>query len=241
MYTYITREDLTIGQTVTIYGNRLTVVDTLGFDDAGRYGIRWSNGATEFAPADRRLALADTVYTMHNVDDANVRRGDGTQAFDLAQLREYAEWIEGQDRRVIIVGEGGNVVYLSPARRTEDWGNSPAQWATMEQIRVIRELLIQRDLIAETRPAWRRRMQEIRSDMSILSDLTFEQASTLWDALLALPVDESIDHIAFVNALHGYPETAYEDRCAETIRAAYADGTHIGGQRHAVLMGAFAY
>lgn len=56
------------------------------------------------------------VYTMHNINDFNMRTGAPTQSFDLDQLREYATYQESLDRRVVIVASGGKVAYMSPAR-----------------------------------------------------------------------------------------------------------------------------
>lgn len=47
---YIKREDLEVGDKVTYYGRKSTVVELLGFDPQGRHGIKWSNGMTDYHP-----------------------------------------------------------------------------------------------------------------------------------------------------------------------------------------------
>lgn len=71
--TYTIREALNIGDTISIpsrFGSAastLTMVDFLGYDAAGRHGIKWSNGVTEFADPATRVALVvqDAPIEIH--------------------------------------------------------------------------------------------------------------------------------------------------------------------------------
>lgn len=67
----------------------------------------------------------------------------------------------------------------------------------------VNALLDDRDLIAETRPAYRARMQHLAQNRDELKSLSFDQLGALWDALIVLPMDSSISYIDFLTVTQG--------------------------------------
>lgn len=67
----------------------------------------------------------------------------------------------------------------------------------------VNDLLDSRDLIAETRPAYRARMQHLAQNRDELKSLTFAQVGALWSALAVLPMDSSISYVDFLTVTQG--------------------------------------
>jgi len=114
--------------------------------------------------------------------------------------------------------------------------------AETELVENIMRLLDIKDLVRETRPAYRARIQHLKSHRHEVEAMTPDQALALYRVLDKLPYDDSIDYTAWIAAFDvRIHDSGYVARCAETIADAAVDALNELGEDEGLHLMASTY
>jgi len=138
------------------------------------------------------------------------------------------DWHEYNGRAVRIMNERDELIYETDMR----WESPvPRPTAEPELVENIMRLLDIKDLVRETRPAYRARIQHLKSHRYEVEAMTPDQAMALFHVLDKLPYDDSIDYMVWIDAFDvRIHDSGYVERCAWVLADAAVDALNELGE-----------